>query len=365
MYTSPHLSSITERVQIDGASISEDKFAELATQVRDTSEGLASSGVIDNIPTFFEQVTAIALLAFAEANVELAILETGLGGRLDATTAANAEIAAITRIDYDHQQYLGETIEEIAAEKAAIIHPGCRVVALRQSREVDAVINGRCREVGVEPGWATENILAKPERDVRPGLIATFVTERSGYGNVLLWNMVGKHQLENAAVAIGVAEVLGDLGFKIGSKAIEIGLETAEHPGRLEWIDGFLLDGAHNIGGARALREFLDEYVDRRITMVFGAMKEKDITPIASILFSVADRLVLTTPHNTRAIAAGDLLAFVPDGFDMEHVFVEPTVRIAIETARRISSEGTPIIVTGSLYLIGEVRELLLSNSRI
>jgi len=151
MYTSPHLVSITERVKFDGIDISDGDFAEFASRVRHIAETLVAGGELENVPTFFEQVTAIALIAFAEANVELAILETGLGGRLDATTVANAEIAAITRIDIDHQKYLGETIEEIAAEKAAIIHAGSKVVIGDQQSEAMDVILERCRSVGVDP----------------------------------------------------------------------------------------------------------------------------------------------------------------------------------------------------------------------
>src|SRR5687768_14098138 len=158
LYTSPHLVSITERVKIEGVDIAEDEFARLATHVRDTAEMLVAGAKLSYTPTYFEQVTAIALLAFAERNIELAILETGLGGRYDAVTAANAEIAAITQVDLDHQEYLGETIEEIAAEKAAIIHAGSRVVALHQKPSVERVITGRCREVGVEPDWASTSI---------------------------------------------------------------------------------------------------------------------------------------------------------------------------------------------------------------
>src|SRR5687768_13669167 len=155
-YTSPHLESITERVRIAGVDISEEEFAGLATRIRGVSESLIASGELETVPTFFEQVTAIALVAFAEAKVELAILETGLGGRLDATTAANAEIAAITRIDLDHQQYLGETIEEIAAEKAAVIRRGTKVAIGAQDREAMDVILEHCAAAGVEPRLSSD-----------------------------------------------------------------------------------------------------------------------------------------------------------------------------------------------------------------
>ena len=364
MYTSPHLVSITERVKIDGLDITEDEFARLATLVRGTSEKLSVDGVIDNVPTFFEQVTAIALLAFAEAKVELAILETGLGGRLDATTAAEAEIAAITKIDLDHQRYLGETIEKIAAEKTAIIHAGSRVVALRQSREVEQVIKGRCREVRVVPAWTTNEIQIKRDRSVAPWLIATFATERSSYGNILFINMLGEHQIENAAVAIGIAEILSETGFGVGQDDVIAGLENTKHPGRLEYLEQrFLVDGAHNIGGAFALKAYLDEFASRPVTMIFGAMRDKDIGEIASVLFPVAHRLILTTPDNSRALSTDDLLKVVPADFDPQRLVLTRNVTEAIAKAREVAKDDQLIVVTGSLYLVGEVRRILTTVS--
>ena len=362
MYTSPHLRSITERIKIEGEDIAENDFARIATRVRATSEKLVAKGEFELVPTFFEQVTAIALVAFAEAKVELAILETGLGGRLDATTAANAEFAAITRIDIDHQKYLGDTIEQIAAEKAAIIHTGSKVVIQRQSRGVEQVLAGRCREVGISPAWSTEKIIVKREPDVLPALIATFATERSSYSNVLLWHMLGEHQIENAALSIGVAESLKDAGFPIDSTAIEIGLETASHPGRLEFVDNFLLDGAHNIGGARALRNFLDDFVQRPITMIFGAMDDKNVADIGEILFSKADKLILTKAENSRALTPSVMLDLVREHCPDETVLTE-NVTEAIDRAQTIATDDSIIVVTGSLYLVGEVRSMLIRNN--
>ena len=362
MYTSPHLTSITERIKIEGNDISESDFARIATTVRETSEKLVADGELEFVPTFFEQVTAIALVAFAEAKVELAILETGLGGRLDATTATDAEFAAITRIDIDHQKYLGDSIEEIAAEKAAIIHAGSKVVAQRQSRVAEQAIAGRCREVGVSPTWSTENILVKREPDVLPALIATFATERSSYGNILLWNMLGEHQIENAALSIGVAELLRDAGFPIDTSAIELGLETARHPGRLEFVDNLLLDGAHNIGGAQALREFLDKFVHRPITMIFGAMEDKNVAEIGEILFPKADKLILTRAENSRTITPAAILNLTRAHCPDETVLTEHSGE-AIDAAKNISTAESLIVVTGSLYLVGEVRSRVIRNS--
>ena len=358
MYTSPHLESITERIQIAGRPIKDDEFARHASRVREASESLVTKGELETVPTFFEQVTAIALTAFADAKVEVAILETGLGGRLDATTAAKAEIAAITRIDVDHQRYLGETLKEIAAEKAAIIHPESKVIALRQSLEAEAVINGRCREVGVEPKWTTSNVVVKYEPGVLPRLIATFVTEKANYPDVLLWNMHGHHQVENATVAIGVAELLRDAGLNIESQTIAIGLETAGHPGRLEWIGRFLLDGAHNVSGAKALRRYLDESVPQEITIIFGAMEDKNVKEIAAELFPKAHSIILTMPSNARAISPEDLLETITKPLSNLPISVIPNVSDALATADKLPG-GRVVVVTGSLYLVGEVRAIL------
>ncbi len=361
VYTSPHLVSITERIRINGVDISEDEFASLASVVRKTSESLVSAKRIEYTPTFFEQVTAIALLAFAESKVELAILETGLGGRLDATTAANAEIAAITRIDLDHQEYLGETIEEIAAEKAAIIRQDSNVFLTHQSRAVKQVLIGRCREVGVDPAWASTDIKIKKHRDLAPALVGSITTERSSYSNLLLWNMLGRHQFENAALAIAVAEMLGEHGFKLSEDDIVIGIETASYPGRLERFEtNILLDGAHNVGGAQALSDHLDEfYRDKPIILVFGMMRDKNVREIVNILWPTVEKIVLTQPSNSRAMSPNELAAVAHDNIDPTRIVKTGTVEEAIEMARSLVSDDGLILITGSLYLVGEAKKLL------
>ena len=367
LYTSPHLVSITERIKTEGVDITEDEFARLATRVRETSESLVRGGRLERVPTFFEQVTAIALLAFAEHRVDLAILETGLGGRYDAVTAANAEIAAITRIDLDHQEYLGDTIQEIAAEKAAIIGTHSKVVALHQSREAEHAISGRCREVGVEPKWATENIVITtvdedPEYKFH---VFTLATESDNYPHIEP-HIRGRHQGENMAVAVGVAELLMDEGFQLSNLDICIGLGTADHPGRLENLQpNFLLDGAHNPGGAKVLVNHLNEFYSYRpITLIFGAMRDKAVDEIASILWPKAEKLILTTPSNSRALTADELAANAPKSLTMESIVKTKSIDEAIKRAKAVTSEDGIIVVTGSLYLVGEVRkELLLSRS--
>jgi dihydrofolate synthase/folylpolyglutamate synthase len=346
LYTSPHLVSITERIKIEGRDISEQDFARLATKVREVTE-------TEKLPaTFFEQVTAIALLAFAENNVDLAILETGLGGRLDATTAAESEIVAITPIDYDHQQYLGETLEEIAAEKAAIIRPGTIAVVAPQHAKAEQVILGRCREVGVEPIRTTPDVKTKMYDEGGYRIISrTFRTRKMTYPNIVL-SLAGEHQSVNAATAISLAEVLQDRNFPVTDLDICTGLETAVHPGRLEFHQGILLDGAHNIAGAKALREYLREFVSRPVTLIFGAMKDKQITEIAEILFPLAARIILTKPANTRAVEPADLARSTA----LPATLTE-NVEQALAEAGNFRENLT--CVTGSLYLVGEARKIL------
>ena len=359
VFTSPHLVSITERVRINGVDISDEEFARIATVVRKTAEKLVSQGNLETVPTYFEQVTAIALVAFAEAKVNLAILETGLGGRYDATTAANAEIAAITRIDLDHQEYLGDTIEEIAAEKAAIIRGDSTVVIAPQDKIAERVLRGHCRAVGIEPIWATSDIDLKVI-DVDGYLIVNYslTTEKMTYSKIEP-HMAGRHQVGNAAVAVGIAEILQERGFKISENDIWMGLSTASHPGRLECEGRYLFDGAHNIGGATALREYLDEFVSQPITIIFGAMKDKDIAEMAKVLFPKAENLILTRPDNSRSLSADEIAAATEDLISRDRYFLTENIADAIAKADEVAGDDSIILITGSLYLVGEAKKIL------
>jgi len=364
LYTSPHLVSITERIKIGGDEISRDAFARLASEVRLAGERLLASGNLPALPTFFEHVTAIALLAFGEADVELAILETGLGGRLDATTAVGAGTVAITPISLDHQEYLGETLVEVAAEKAAIIRPNSTVVVSPQPEAVRQVILERCRDCGVTPAWTTEDICGPELNCVR-----TFRTEKDIYEKVRL-ALRGGHQITNAATAIALAEALGSKGFAIGHDAIVEGLSTARHPGRLEVFQTstdvagkafVLLDGAHNPAGAEALRIYLElnHQKETPITFVFGAMADKQLDEMAARLFPIAGHLVLTQPRNPRAARVEDLRRLAEKYAPQASIEMVRESDAAIESAISSSALHSMICVTGSLYLVGEVREWL------
>ena len=360
---SPHLISVTERVRINGQEISETDFARQATIVREASENLVKRGALETVPTFFEQVTAIALNAFAESRIELAILETGLGGRFDAMTAADAEIAAITPVDYDHQRILGETLTEIAAEKAAIIRKSKRVVLAPQKSEAQSVILERCRETGVKPVFVSKDFLIKK---VNPQagesrIAVNFATENDVYHDMIL-GLAGRHQVVNALVAVNLAEILREFGFPIEKQNIWEGLEKARHKGRLEFYRGILFDGAHNAAGAKALREYLDEFVKQPVVMIFGAMRDKDLSEIAGILFSKAEKLIFTPVENFRSMTAREFLDFLPENFPTQNFFVAEDVAQALKIAREKRSKNDLICVTGSLYLVGEAQKLLRRN---
>jgi len=358
LYTSPHFVTITERIKINGKEIKPEGFARHATSVRRTAEALVANGTIETVPTFFEQVTAIAFLAFQEAGVELAILETGLGGRLDSTTTANAGVVGITQIAFDHQEYLGNTLSDIAAEKAAIIHRDIRavVVSAHQPPEALEVIMKRCADIGVNPLVSNCEVeIVEITDDGR--FCVTFKTPTAVYER--LWiGMRGQHQIDNAAVAIQLAECLR-LWFNFSSQAICEGVTSARHAGRLELIRGtpsILLDGAHNPAGAKALREHLERFVSVPITLVFGAMRDKQLASMSELLFPVVQKAILTNVHNPRAADVLTLRSLAESHLAQSQI----DLANSSDEALRIALEKTPptglICITGSLYLLGELR---------
>jgi dihydrofolate synthase/folylpolyglutamate synthase len=368
LFTSPHLISITERIRINGQEISEVDFGRLTAQVKQAAEELLKQGQLETLPTFFEHVTAIALLALREARVESAILETGLGGRLDSTTVAGADIVAITPIAMDHEEYLGHSLEEIAAEKAAIIRPGVTAIVAPQPKEARQVILRRCESVGVKPRPVEEIEVYPVAIPTLPDSVAshdsrlciTFETPNDRYENVRP-GLRGRHQIANAATAIAIAEALRERRFAISREAIVSGIETASHPGRLELWQGeptFLFDGAHNPAAARALRDYLDEFITQPITMIFGAMRDKALNQMAATLFPAARELIFTQIENPRAASLEMMKSIVPQGLECR-IHLAGSVDEALRLANVLTPADGIICVTGSLYLIGDVQQSL------
>jgi dihydrofolate synthase/folylpolyglutamate synthase len=301
-------------------------------------------------------VKAIAFIAFRNAGIEQAILETGLGGRLDSTTTAKANVVAITPIAMDHQEYLGNTLASIAAEKAAIIRPGVTAVLATQPPEALEVLVRRCEETGVVPLFEdSAHLIEETSPDGR--FCVTFESPRHRYEKVWL-GLRGEHQIDNAAVAIRLAELL-----HLPASAIVTGISSATHHGRLELIQhrpAVLLDGAHNPAGCHALRDYLDEFAPRPLTLVFGAMRDKQLEEMGEILFPIADLLVLTVIENPRC-ASVETLGSVADRFAKGKVMKAQSSAQALRIATERTSTDGLICIAGSLYLIGELRPLILN----
>lgn len=361
LYTSPHLISITERIRTNGLEIHREEFARLIGLVREQAERLLDEGELAALPTFFEHVTAAALVAFSEARVRLAILETGLGGRLDATTAARASVVAITPVALDHQDYLGQSIAEIASEKAAIVRPGVTAIVAPQSPAALEVILKQCAASDVTPRLVLDDMVEIHGVDETGRLRVRLKTATDCYEDVRV-GLRGRHQLTNVAVAVHLAEALRESGFDIPRACFIEGIERAEHRGRLELWTGqpsILFDGAHNEAGARALRAYLDEFVAAPVTLVFGAMRDKHLSEIAATLFPAASRLILTQPVSPRAATPEELESFVPQGIDSGRITLAASAEEAVQLAREQTQPGGLILITGSLYLVGETQRAL------
>ncbi len=358
LYTSPHLVRIEERIRESGQMISEADFAKHAAEVRTAAELLVVEGQLESVPTFFEQVTAIAMCYFRERGVKLAVLEVGLGGRLDATNVVDPIVSVVTAIAFDHQSILGTEIRQIASEKAAVIKHGARAVIGRQQFEAATdVLMNRCLETRVLPVFVNS-----PEQvavNDHGRLTFDYESAASTYSHIML-GLRGRHQAENAAAAIEAAELISQCGFRIPRESIIRGLREVRWAGRLELIDerpAMLLDGAHNPSGARTLRAYLDEFWTGPVTLVFGAMGDKDINGMASELFDVARTIILTRVRDSRA-ATNASMGKSALGSTRNVIFTE-TVRQAISWARSVTPPDGLICVAGSLYLVGEVKRLI------
>jgi dihydrofolate synthase / folylpolyglutamate synthase len=364
LYTSPHLERINERIRINGEDISDDSFAATWTRVQATIESLLAGGELAAHPTFFECVTAIAFVAFAdaarvaEARKFFVVYEVGLGGRLDSTNIVEPEVAVITPIDFDHENFLGHSIEEIASEKAGIIKRGVPVVTAPQRPEASAVIAARAAERGsrlVE----TETVWRVGKMSSRDGFYRAVASGREGGEEIAIApSLAGKFQVQNALTAGTAALLLRESGFAISDDAIAAGISSARWPGRLERISGrpaIYLDGAHNPAAARELKAFWEEnFGDRRIHLIYGAMRDKAVDEVAGLLFPMAASVVVTQPRQSRAISAQHLAEMTAGLARRARVDADPG-----EALERVLAEAGPedaIFVTGSLFLVGDIR---------
>ncbi len=352
-YTSPHLTSIEERVAIDGVRLDADRFDRAAALVRE------AAGRLPSRPSYFEATTALALVAFREAAVEAAVLEVGLGGRLDATNAVDAMLAVITYIGLDHEAYLGNTIEAIAAEKAGIIKPGASVIVGRTSEEALAVLAATASEVGASLLYAPRDIIADATVSARESRLI-LRTPLQNYGALRL-ALPGRHQVDNAITAVRTLEVAGERGIApIDATAIHTALSDVRWPGRLDWRSwrgcDVLVDGAHNPDGARALAAFVHDTLGERVPMVVGIMRDKAIAEVFRALAPSASVFVCTAPAAARAATPVELAAVASR--------VAPAVRCVtaatpLDALIRASRHGSPIVVAGSLFLAADILDLV------
>jgi dihydrofolate synthase/folylpolyglutamate synthase len=369
---------INERIQMNGAAISDDEFALLHDVVGRTAERLVSEGELPWHPSFFEMLTAMAFEYFARVRPDVVVLEVGMGGRLDATNVVEPRLSVITDVSLDHQKYLGNTVGEIAREKVGIVREGGVVVTLPQMPEANDVIGHGLLDLNaravsavpfvppVSPGSAEfwENA-SKPS--TTGGTEEDTGTPRSRYplqviGQQIMVEspLVGRHQLRNTALAIAAAVELHDQGFaQITPASIERGIRETRWPGRFQVVrpaDGapeIVLDVAHNPAGAWALRSTLSAaYEDRPVTLVFGVMRDKAVSEVAEILFPIAERVVVTQANNPRSATAAEIRQAAAR---VEVEFREtPDVASALAEACRIAGQGGLVVATGSIYIVGE-----------
>lgn len=344
LYTSPHLVEPVERIQIAGAPVSEAEFAGAFGEVRDAAGSMMATGELDLHPTYFESVTAMAFLLFRAHRVEMAVVEVGLGGRLDATNVITPELCVITPVDYDHQNFLGDSIELIAAEKAGILKPGVPAVFARQSAAAMRILEQRAAELDVPFDRAEDAMVSNLQ------ITAAASTFLLGAGRIEC-PLAGEHQVDNAIVA---ALALRKLGYSTA------GIAATRWPGRLERVaerPAIILDGAHNPAGARALAAYIRRISrDRDIHLVYGVMRDKPVREMTAELFPLAASVIATAPANSRAMAPGDVIREAAPHPD---ICAAPNIAAALEMARRKVSPDGAIIVTGSLFLVGEARALL------
>ncbi len=356
--TSPHLEKINERMRINGQEISDEPFAETLTHIHTLIEELLAAGKLRAHPTYFECVTAMAFEHFARERVNFGVFEVGLGGRLDATNILSPLVTIITRIDFDHESFLGHSLREIAAEKAGILKTGVPVVLAEQRQEAREVIVARATELGcpvVEPS----EIFQVNQESMEDGCVRARVIEAdSGTTFEIAPNLPGRFQLQNALNAVATARLLHNRGFQITDEAVMRGIAETVWPGRLEKLQSdpaVYLDGAHNPGAARELAHFLEQnFAGCKVWLVYAALRDKAVDEVAGLLFPHAAEVIFTAPRISRAVSAPQLAEIA--GHHAARFSVIPDAERAFERALAQAAPEDAIFITGSLYLVGQLR---------
>ncbi len=366
LYTSPHLLSFTERIRVEGAPIQGAEVAQLTEHLRGRCEGHFAPSSGPEVPpaelpypTFFEMTTAMAFLYFARRGVETSVIEVGLGGRLDATNVMVPQVSVVTNISLEHQEYLGRTVAEIAAEKAGIIKAGVPVVTGSQDQALEVI--GRIAAARQAPLISVQGEYAWQVREsALEGQCFDLEGPTRRYASLRI-PLAGRHQVENAVTAVATCEVLERQGIRLGEAAVRQGLEATHWPGRLQWLPGhprILLDGAHNPAGAQALAAFLAEHRPalNRLILVFGVLRDKDWEAMLRLLGPLADQTILTRPPSERGADPRELTTAARHCARVE-IAPEPEEGLAL--ARQIARPDDTILVTGSLYTVAAALRVL------
>ncbi|ABF39124.1 FolC bifunctional protein [Candidatus Koribacter versatilis Ellin345] len=369
LYTSPHLVKINERFRINGSQVNDAEFTAAYEHVETLASALVETKALPWHPSFFEMLTAMAFELFARAGIQIAVLEVGMGGRLDATNVVEPLISVIADISLDHQKFLGNTIAEIAAEKAGIIKPNGTVVTLPQHPAANDVIGHAILDHQAKGISAVKHMppMAPGSADYRD------VEGRNRYPLEVMNEIIevnsplpGRHQLRNLALAITTAEELARFGFPVTSKQIEQGIRETRWAGRFQVISAeknalkreLIFDVAHNPDGAWALRSALsDKIAERPLTLVFGAMHDKAFREMVQILFPTAQQVIVTQAKNPRAATTAEL-AEVAKEVGTEVVQCA-SVEAAVHKAPELTAENGVIVVTGSIFVVGEAMNAL------
>jgi dihydrofolate synthase / folylpolyglutamate synthase len=378
LYTSPHLVRINERIRLNGEPIRDDDFATLHDVVDRTAERLIGEGDLPWHPSFFEMLTAIAFEYFARSRPDIVVLEVGMGGRLDATNVIEPCLSIITDISLDHQKYLGETVGEIAREKAGIIRPGGIVVTLPQLPEANDVLGNAILDAGahavnvvpyvppVSPGSAS---CLSADGGAGVGVRNCYPLDVMGTRVMVESPLVGRHQLRNLALAITAAVELRNQGtVQITPETIAQGIRETHWPGRFQVVPAagdnpeYVLDVAHNPAGAWALRSTLSSAYsgnDREITLVFGVMRDKAMQEIAEILFPIATHVIVTHANNPRSASQDEVRQAAARVAACDDIEAAEDVAAALDRARKVAGAHGLVVITGSIYIVGEAMRTL------
>jgi len=365
--TSPHLEKINERIRANGEEISDEAFAGTFTRIQGLNEELLAAGKLRGHPTYFECVTAMAFEYFARGRVDFGVFEVGLGGRLDATNIVTPVVSIITRVDFDHENFLGHSLAEIAGEKAGIIKQRVPVVVAEQRPEALAVIRARAVELEC-PVIETGSAFRVEKERMDSGCSRAIVTEiETGWSIELAPRLPGKFQIQNSLNAVAAVRYLQKRGYRISDEVIGRGITEAVWPGRLEKVQSepdVYLDGAHNPSAARELAAFLEQNLaGRKIWLVFGALRDKAVDEIAGVLFPLAAEVIFTQPSTTRAISVAQLADITSHHAAQFTIIPEPEV--ALEYALDRAAPHDAVFVAGSLYLVGQLRHYWRSRAQV